>query len=122
MADATGGTAADPVDITSDTEAVSSDAPRIVSTTAQPAQSSGSDVVEIHNVKRVREAAKAIQGDDSDEASTSQLSMSELHPPKRSRRNSHEAPPQKRKSTARKSTQHVTTGQYTSKRVYVEAS
>jgi hypothetical protein len=117
-ANATGGTANDPVDFTlSDTEPVLSDAPVIVlKDKAKPFQSSGSDIIEFINGKRVR-TSKEVR--DEGEASTSQLAP-DIPAAKRSRQDSPASivpvastsvPPVKKKSTARKSTQHISSGQ-----------
>jgi hypothetical protein len=117
-ADATGGTAHNPLDLTlSDTEPVLSDAPVAISKPIEkPLTTSGSDIVGIVNGKRVR-PAKVVR--DGGEASTSRLAP-EAPATKRSRHSSpatsSPAPniseqPLKKKNTARKSTQHISSSQ-----------
>ena len=100
----------------SDTEPVLSDAPVTISKDkAKPFQSSGPDSVELVNGKRVRPTKEAR---DVGEASTSQL-VPDVPVAKRSRQGppdtiapaaSTSAAPVKKKTTARKSTQHVSSG------------
>ena len=114
---ATGGTASDPVDFTlSDTEPVLSDAPVTISKDKSKSfQSSRSNIVEVVNGKRLRFTKEARDGG---EALTSQIAP-DVPAAKRSRQGppdtiapvaSASVQPFKKKSTARKSTQNISSG------------